>query len=142
MFMKKIAYITGISLCVGLLIALFVIIKLYNKPHVDVEDSDADYITSIENIVSEFESNEEIANKKYLDKIIQVDGLITDITLADGNSTITLDSETSGKTVVCNMASSENIKVVGLEKGNKITVRGICTGYLMDVMLVRAIIVN
>jgi len=140
--MKKFAYITGIFLCLGLLIALFIIIKLYNKPHVDVESTKADYIISIENIVREFEENEEIANKKYLDKIIQVEGNIIDITLTDGNGTITLDSKNSGKTVVCSMIASENIKVVGLQKGNKITVRGICTGYLMDVMLVRAIIVN
>ncbi|MFA7445881.1 MAG: hypothetical protein WCY89_08025 [Flavobacteriaceae bacterium] len=140
--MKRIAYLTGISLFLGILIALFVFIKLYNKPHIDVGDSKADYVMSIEAIAGDFEENEAVANEKYLDKIIQVEGVINDIALSDGNSILTLKARQSDQSVVCTMAASENIKIVGLQKGNTVTVRGICTGYLMDVILVRAIIVN
>ena len=141
--MKKIIYITGIFVFVGVLTALFIFIKIYNKPHIDVHSSTPDYIITIENITDEFNRDEEEANQKYLDKIIQVEGIINDIDILDGHSTITLTSpENPTKTVVCNMVATENIKAIKLQQGQKITVRGICTGYLMDVMLVKTVIID
>lgn len=126
-----------------ILTALFVFIKVYNKPHTDVKASASDYTVTVENIASDFSQNEEEANRKYLDKIIQVEGVVKHVDIFNGYSTVTLtDSKDITKTVVCNMAVSENMKTVALQEGQKIIVKGICTGYLMDVMLVKTVIIN
>ncbi len=141
--MKKTIYIVSTFVFLGILATLFIFIKLYNKPHIDVNFSTSDYKVSIEEVTLEFNQDEENANQKYLDKIIQFDGIINHIDILDGNSTLTLSSDTNPtQTVVCNMAASQNIKIVQLELGQKITVKGICTGYLMDIMLVKTVIVN
>jgi len=141
--MKKIVYIISIIAFLAILTALFMFIKIYNKPHTDVNTSVSDYTVTIENIANDFNQNEEQANQKYLDKIIQIEGIIKNVDILDGHGTITLtDSKDPTKTVVCNMAVSENMKMITLQQGQKITIKGICTGYLMDVMLVKTVIVN
>ena len=125
--MKKIVYIISIIAFLAILTALFMFIKIYNKPHTDVNASASDYIVTIENIANDFNQNEEQANQKYLDKIIQIEGIIRNVDILDGHGTITLtDSKDSTKTVVCNMAVSENMKMITLQQGQKITIKGIC----------------
>lgn len=139
---RKIIYISGIIILAGALIALFTFIKLYNKPHADVSASIPDYTVTAKDIVEEFKNDEQKANGKYLDKIIQVEGVIKDITVADGNSVVTLTATTSSENIICNMEATENKKILHTQKGQKIIVRGVCTGFLLDVMLVRTVIIN
>jgi hypothetical protein len=140
--MKRALYITGIVVLIGILAVSFVFIKMYNKPHTNVMEATPDYVVSAAELISEFESDEQQANEKYLDNIIQVEGIITNISITNGNSMITLSTSGAMGMVVCTMEPSQNKKVLGIDKGATVTIKGICTGYLMDVMLVRAVIVN
>lgn len=140
--MKRALYITGIVVLIGILAVSFVIIKMYNKPHTNVSDTTPEYVVTAGMLISEFESDEQQANKKYLDQIIQVEGVVAMINIVNGNSTVTLSTSGSTGMVVCTMEPSQNKKVLGIDKGATLTIKGICTGYLMDVMLVRAVIVD
>lgn len=139
--MKRIINIVVIAILAGALITLFILFKQYNKPHTDVHTSPPAY-TVTTNIIEEFKNDEEKANKTYLDKIIQVEGTIENIDTANGNGIIVLGSGNSMENIICNMDPSENRKVLGLQKGQKLTIKGICTGYLLDVVLVGAVIVK
>lgn len=140
--MKKTLYILGITLLVAVLAGIFIFMKVYNKPHDNLSKTTPDFVLSVEQIVSDFEKNENQANKKYLDKIVQVEGIITEINAVNGNSVVTIASDNHSKNIVCNMDVVENKKVLALQEGQKIALRGVCAGYLMDVILVRTIIVN
>lgn len=140
--MKKVIYTSGIITLMVLLVIIIVSVKLYNKPHTDVLASKPDYEVSAKDIIDDFSQNEAGANQKYLDKIIQIEGKIKDINTTDGNTVITLSSENSPKNILCTMEPSENKKTFGLKNGQKITIKGICTGFLFDVIIVRAVIVN
>ncbi|MEX2350583.1 MAG: hypothetical protein WD554_06860 [Flavobacteriaceae bacterium] len=140
--MKKVIYTSGIIILIGVLTVIIVSVKLYNKPHTDVLASKPDYEVSAKEIINDFSQNEAEANKKYLDQIVQIEGQIKDINTTDGNTVITLSSESSTKNIICTMEPSENKKTFGLATGQKITIKGICTGFLFDVIIVRAVIVN
>ncbi|MBC9797974.1 OB-fold protein [Sinomicrobium weinanense] len=137
---KRSVYISGILIIVGVLIGLIAFMRLYNKPHTDVNASDADHTLAAKTLLEAFKTDENNANKLYLDKIIQVEGEIRDISAADGNSIITLGVEGSEESIICNMYPTENKKALGLHKGQQIRIKGICTGFLLDVILVRAVI--
>lgn len=137
---KRSVYISGIIIAGGALIAFIAFLKLYNKPHTDVYASDPDYTLTAKALIETFKTDEVRANSLYLDKIIEVEGVIKDISAADGNSVITLSVENSIESVICNMYPTENKKALGLHTGQKIRVKGICTGFLLDVILVRAVI--
>ena len=117
-------------------------IRMYNKPHVNVAESDPDLVLFSQTLLDDFESDEISANEKYLEQIIQVTGTIQKLGTANGNGTITLTSGTSMGSVICHLSEMENKKMVSLREGQEIMVKGICTGYLMDVILINCVLVN
>jgi len=117
-------------------------LKQYNKPHMDIKKSEANLITDANIILIDYESNEEKANIKYTNNIIQIKGLISEISTYDGNVTITLKDKNFDASIICNLLPEENFDALQLKKGKEISIKGICTGYLLDVILIKCVIVK
>lgn len=124
----------------GLLSAMVVLVtgsivgyKMYTKPHRDVEHIKAIPVTA-EKLVTEYETNEVLANSTYLDKVLEVAGTITEIAKNQkGESVIALDGTGIG-TVRCTMEGGVRHDI---KPGVPVIIKGICTGYLTDVIMVR-----
>ncbi|HZH70757.1 MAG TPA: hypothetical protein VFD80_09920 [Flavobacteriaceae bacterium] len=140
--MKRLTYILGICILVGVLLVSFVFIKMYNKPHIDMVNAQPQFVVSVIELANEFQTDENEANQKYLDNVLQVKGEVAAISTNNGKSVLTLRQEGSSTQVICTLNASENKKVLQLKEGQQVTVKGICTGFLLDIMLVRTIIVN
>ncbi len=111
---------------------------MWNKPQRKVENEKGIEITSAQ-LVKDYQANEAEANKKYLDKAIQVTGTVTDIkNNQDGNSTIMLASDDAFTGVFCTLKE----KPAKVSTSSTVTVKGICSGMLSDVRLREAVIVN
>ncbi len=134
MNMKKISI--GIIL-LGL-VASVVIYKMYNKPHRDPENEKTIPV-SANDLFRSFEEDEAHANTLYLDKVLEITGNISEIT-ANQNMTpiIVLETENMAFGVRCTMDNAET----KVQAGETITIKGICTGYLSDVIITNAIIVK
>ncbi len=96
------------------------------------------YVTSAE-LQRSFEEDEEAAISRYVDKIIEVSGVVSDINPGE-NSTmnISLKTDNNFSSVICTLTSEvlpEEIRV-----GSRISIRGVCSGYLMDVLLNNCVI--
>ncbi len=103
----------------------------------DVADEKGIQITAA-SLVKAYQENETNANALYLDKPIEIKGEIAETkTDQAGNTTITLKSEDPFASVFCTLKKAEP----SLKVGQTITVKGICTGFLSDVVLKDAIIV-
>ena len=140
--MKKNKY-TFISLFfIIIIIGLLFLLNQYNKPSVDVTNLDADLVINVDEILKDFQKDEEKANLKYTNNIIEVHGEISKISTVDGNATITLKDNQFDSNVICNVQPQENKEVLQLKKGDQISLKGICTGYLLDVILVKCVIEN
>ena len=113
-----------------------------NKEHINVEETAPDLIISVDQILSDYQNNEEQANKSYTDKIVQLKGEISKISIQDGKATFTLISPSFDATVICSFQAEENRNVLSFKKGDEISLKGICTGYLLDVVLVNCVILN
>ena len=116
--------------------------NVYNKPHVDVADAKADVTVTAENFFLEFSKDEVKANTQYLDKIIQVQGLIQNLKVESELGVVTLKTEDDFGTVQCNLSREATSNFKLLKENDLVTIKGICTGYLMDVVLVKSEIVN
>lgn len=111
----------------------------YNRTTSSLENTTPDFVLSADDIFSEFEKNEVDANKKFLDKVIEVSGTVQSFSnenLADRN--VTLQTESGMFGVICKLDSTYDAKYTVAE-GNKIKIKGVCTGMLMDVVLIRCI---
>lgn len=93
-----------------------------------------DYVITAEDLQKAFLDNEATASEKYVNKIIEVRGRILAIEPGERSTTsISLDTGTEVSEVICTMNSGKI--PLKLKKGDEVTIRGRCSGYLMDVLL-------
>ncbi len=137
---SKFKIISGIFILI--IVCLFLMLKIYNKPHTDIRNSKADLIINAQNLLDEYQQDEAFANKKYIDQIIQVNGSIFEISTLKGNIVLTLKSPDSESSIICHLLPEDNEKSLNLRKGQNVTIKGVCTGYLLDVIMVRCVIVK
>ena len=130
-----------VVLILGLIVA-FVAYKMYNKPHVNVFEKSADIITNADKILKDFSSDENTANTKYLEKIIKIKGAVSDIKIENEKGIISLETNDEFGSVLCHLSIESTKKIKEIQKGQDIVVKGICTGYLMDVILVKCEVIN
>ena len=120
-----------------LVIALAVVgYKMYNKPHVNVASEKADITITANKLFADFSNDEEKANAIYLDKIVEVKGVIGKIAKEE-KVIINLNTGDDFGSVLCHLSDSSTEKVKDIKEGESIKVKGICTGFLMDVVLVK-----
>ncbi len=109
---------------------------LFHKPHQGVANKEAAFTMESKQLFDEFDRNENAANKKYLGKIVSVQGKVTDKAV-DGKGTLSLILEGGDMAGVGCQFDASVLKDVGaIKKGQMIKVKGICTGMLMDVVMV------
>jgi hypothetical protein len=112
---------------------------LYNKPVKSTSSKSADLGIRSEILFNEFAKDENAANVKYLDKVISITGVVTNVTIEDGLSIVTLKTASDMFGVICKMEGDDE-KVKSVKAGDEITIKGVCTGMLMDVVMVRCVI--
>ncbi len=114
----------------GILAALY----LYNLQHTDTSKAKPDFVISAALLQKEFGDNEKLASEKYISKIVEVSGKISAVKPGENNVTsITLETESPFSSVICTIADGTDISKLAM--GNEITIRGECSGFLMDVLL-------
>lgn len=129
------------SLSVGLIMMMsgaFVGYKMYTKPHRNVADAKAISI-SASRLVTEYETNETQANSKYLDKILEVNGEVAEVSKNQKGETVIALIGTDMGTVRCTVEGADTDVAA---KGAQVILKGICTGYLADVIMVRCVLQN
>lgn len=124
---------------VGLL--MYAIIQ-YNKPHVDIKNSQAEITINVEQLISQFKNDETLATQKYTDKVIQIEGILNNISISEGNSVISLKYKNEETSVICYMQPENSLNLLKLKKGEQIKIKGVCTGFLLDIIMVRCLIVK
>lgn len=110
----------------------------YNRPVGSLEGANADVVLEASALLKAFETNEESANTQYLDKVIEVSGSISKIEEEGEKKSIYLSTGNEMSSVICEMELGTPSD--GLAVGGKVTVKGKCTGYLMDVVLVQSVV--
>ena len=114
----------------GILGALY----LYNLKAEDMSKAIPDFKISATLLQKEFEDNESAASSKYTKKVIEVTGIIASVMPAENNIlNITLTTGNGLSSVICTLPAISDVSV--FHPGKEITLRGECSGFLMDVLL-------
>jgi hypothetical protein len=85
----------------------------------------------------QYQANETVADSQFLDKVIEVTGTITDVESTDSTLSLELKGGESGG-VNCGIAGGN--KTNSLKSGDAVTLKGRCSGFLMDVTLTDCVI--
>ncbi len=137
--MKKKILLASILVLLISGISVWYYVFVYSKNHHREVANEKGITVAAREIVKEFQLNEKTANGKYLNKAVVVTGEVSDIkTDQAGQITVTLKSDDTFSNVFCTLKSG-NLKP---EIGKTIRVKGICNGFLSDVVLNEAILEN
>jgi len=132
MLKKRTFFWVGIPLC--LLVIAYWGYHLYQKPHQSAAEETAALTIDADSLVKLYQGDEPGANKLYLGKVIEVTGKLTEIQhTAQSEIWILAAPSGNGGGVNCQLFSGE--KVPEPHPGDRVTLKGRCTGFLMDVNL-------
>ena len=107
---------------------------LYTKPRSGASDMKTAYVVDAKNLFAEFSTDENAANAKYLGKAIEVSGTIRSVE-TDDRGTMNVGIETNEMGAV-NCQFEKKDQMPDLAAGKNIQLKGVCSGFLMDVVLV------
>lgn len=124
-----------------MVVFFFVKFYVFKESATTVASQKADFVVEAGDLLSTFEKDEKVANDKYLNKIVEVKGLVDNVT--DTKDDITVYIKQKGKTsgIMCSFDKKE-FKRKGAKSGDEVSVKGICSGYLMDVILNKCAVVR
>jgi hypothetical protein len=126
-----------IALAVVLLLALttiLVALVMYFQKHADLSKAKPDFVFTATALQKEFETDEKSASAKYTSKVLEVTGEIASISQSDSNNlNLSLKTGSDISSVICTFSHSKAPPHPGV--GDEITIRGECSGFLMDVLL-------
>lgn len=121
-----------------LLIVFCVGFYLYNKPRQSAASQVATALLPAATLYKQYPIDEHLADQKYLGKTIEVQGLVSTISQGNTLEILSLSSNNPAGGINCQMfASGKNNSI---KVGDAITIKGRCTGFLMDVNLVDCIV--
>ncbi len=120
-------------------------LKMFFKPHADVNKLEAEFKVEAAGLISEFEKDENAATTKYSEKVLEISGkLVTKNKLPNGTDLLILEDEMQG--ISCQLDSSwaaaNQAVILALETGNPVTLKGVCKGYLMEIKVSPAVVVK
>jgi hypothetical protein len=128
---KNILKIGVILMFAGLLIGGGVVLYLFNMPHRNVQEANADYSLTSSAIVAEYLENTNAANEKYLaddgnSTILEITGTVFKISEDFNKQQVVLlknDNDKAG--VSCTFTAETNSSASALKVGQEATIKGV-----------------
>jgi hypothetical protein len=113
----------------------------YQRPHQSAGGEAANVTIAADSLYIQYVSDEKRSDGKYLGKVIQVSGKLSEIQHS-GQSEIWILSTGNAGGVNCQLFPGEKIPEPHPKPGDQVTVKGRCSGFLMDVNLSDCIVIK
>ena len=136
--MKKLLYI----LIPLFAVAAFIGYRMWNKPHTDMSAQQSSFTVNSADLLKEFETDENQCNLKYMDKVIQIKGKVLRTENTDSTTIVTLDANNPDAAILCELDPYSKHGKTVFTNGEEVVFKGICNGYLSDVVVSRCVQVN
>ena len=101
---------------------------IFNDKYADTAKRKATYTVNALDFIKEFEKNDSLANKKYTEQIIAVKGTVSEIEAADTTANIKFVDSTSGSYIIFAFQQQHMAEAKQLKEGDKVTIKGSCSG--------------
>lgn len=117
-----------IAIVVLIIVSSVGIWYIFNEKFTDIAQRKIDYSVNADDMIHEFQKNENVANKKYAEKIMTVRGIVSEVETADSVVNIKfIENETGGYIIFA--FQEQNIKeAINLKEGDSVTIKGSCSG--------------
>ena len=135
--MKKRSLIVFILLAVLIGTTIFFIYAKWNKAPQSIENAESIKINAA-HLFREFAEDEQQATQLYNGKVLEITGIVSSIaTNQEGKTIVQLQTNDPLFGINCTMEKEEMIK-----EGEAVTIKGICSGFTTDVILIRCYLIK
>jgi tRNA(Ile2) C34 agmatinyltransferase TiaS len=146
MLLKRLLLIGFVAAVIGGAVGVY----LWNKPVKDIQNAKTDFSMTAQELFTAYQSNEAAADSLYRRAVIEVTGSIIEVKEeqkeVDGEertiTNVVLDGGDMMFGVICQMADSNRDVIAQLSAGDEVTIKGECSGMLMDVVLTRSYLIQ
>ncbi|MBN1186236.1 MAG: hypothetical protein JXB49_28420 [Bacteroidales bacterium] len=120
-------------------VGIIAVSYIFQSSDSDVKGYKTDIEISSAELVQAFENDEQEANSRYLDKVVLVTGRVDAISVEEETVNVTLKKEEDIAGVICSF-SKTSVDPEKILVGMEISIKGICSGYLLDVVLNKCVV--
>jgi len=109
-------------------------VYLYNKPHKDIANAEAEMSFESKDLIAQFNSDKDATSTKLIDKVIEVSGMVTTIEESTESIIVILDNG-----IKCEFSAETK----GIAKGQTIKAKGVYSGFdemFNEITLIRCFI--
>ncbi|MCK5170935.1 MAG: hypothetical protein KAQ75_13740 [Bacteroidales bacterium] len=126
-----------------LVISGLIYIYIFFKPEKNLARVEPHYKLSAIELFNEYSLDEEAANHKFLGKVVEVSGKVREVNVGDTISTVVI-LETDDPFFGINCVLNQKYTSIQKEilSGNAITIKGVCSGKLLDVVLDNCVVIE
>ncbi len=113
----------------------------FNREAENLGSKDADLSTDVAGFISEYQKDEKAADAKYLDKVVEVKGKVAEVKKDESGAVkLSFISDDPMSTVIAEMDPAVAAEALKLAPNAEVTIKGVCTGSLGDIVCVRSVI--
>ena len=106
----------------------------YNRPPAGTAGASADVTISADSLLLAFTADESAANTRFNNKVVEVSGKVREVKPEGSKVNVSLETNDALAGIVCEFPADQSPSV---RSGDQVRIKGVCTGYLIDVILVR-----
>lgn len=117
-----------ITAAIGIVAAIIMIWYMFSLKYDDTRNTKADYTVEAAAFINEFRQNEAAANKKYTEKTVVVNGLVSELEAADTVMNVKMIDTLSGSYVIFAFQQQDLAASKGLKEGEAVSIKGSCSG--------------
>ncbi|UII77309.1 OB-fold putative lipoprotein [Flagellimonas sp. HMM57] len=142
MISKKVKIVTiSLSILILMVGSYYFYNFLTREPYArDVIVASPELAISSELLVDRFLEDEQEANAAYMEKVIEVEGEVKEVTFLNNRYTVLLYSGSKVSYVMCDMRTEQAEMVRKLNEGDKVKLKGVFKGFLMDAIMLNCVL--
>ena len=123
-WLKKIGY----GIVILLLLGAGAVWYTYNEKFADTSTTKPDFTVNALDLIHEFENNVSLANKKYAEKIVVVNGMVSEVEGAGTTVNIKMADTTSGAYIIFAFQQQHRDDAEKIKQGDRVSIKGSCSG--------------
>jgi hypothetical protein len=106
-----------------------------DETHEKTENVKADYKLSADALISEFLANDTAANKKYMEKMLEVEGKVSAVDILPDSSATIRFADSTGSYAIFSFEKTQLENMKQVQPGQQVSVKGVCSGSIYSEIL-------
>jgi tRNA_anti-like len=108
---------------------------IMSETHTATEDVKADFTVNAANLIKEFTVNDTATNKKYIDKMLVVNGNVSVVEIQQDSTSTIRFADSTGSYAIFSLEKNLLDKVKTIKQGDAVSLKAVCSGSIFSEIL-------